>query len=498
MAYQRVSHSSPFSDGSSTDAAVVVNAIEAGLEAAETTIATHTTAIAAETTARTAADATLTTSVATNATAIAAETTARTAAGTSISSGATTNSGTLWVFIGDSITNGSAASNSVYSFPAIAIANVGGLIARRDSIEAGTPGDTVTMMLARSSSWLSYGAGGYVIAGGTNDAGGSTAITTTIASFISMIQLIKATGAAVVVCTVLPRGSGASAALQLSIIAINHWIKTQAPRYGAIVADNYAATVDVTTGYLLAAYDSGDGIHPTDAGHNAMAVEVAKAMRRTSNRVQPYGLVTAKETSNLIPDPLNARATVSGSSWFEQPGGTGTAPTYSMQTDTSGLLPAGRWAEMDLNNSSGVAGNRILACSAAATGWSAGDRMLFTFHAQIIDVSGTWAAQNATTAAAFAPGLTNQSGVGIAGSPVLGYRVSGLPIAGTSPKVYEFGPQAIAFTIPTGTTSLIPWFRGINATGHDYKFRIGAIGLYNLTTMGLVAYYDQSSGLINT
>lgn len=45
MAYTRVSHSSPFSDSSSTDATLVINAIEAGLEAAETTIASQTASI---------------------------------------------------------------------------------------------------------------------------------------------------------------------------------------------------------------------------------------------------------------------------------------------------------------------------------------------------------------------------------------------------------------------------------------------------------------------
>jgi hypothetical protein len=50
MAYTRVSHASNFSDGSATDAAVVVNAIEVGLENAETTIASHTATLSSHTT----------------------------------------------------------------------------------------------------------------------------------------------------------------------------------------------------------------------------------------------------------------------------------------------------------------------------------------------------------------------------------------------------------------------------------------------------------------
>ena len=42
--YTRVSHSDNFSDGSATDGTVVIDAVEAGLEAVETTVAGLTTA----------------------------------------------------------------------------------------------------------------------------------------------------------------------------------------------------------------------------------------------------------------------------------------------------------------------------------------------------------------------------------------------------------------------------------------------------------------------
>ena len=62
--------------------------------------------------------------------------------------------GLRWAFFGDSITNGSTASAFSSSFAPQAITMAGHLVARPDSIEAGTPGETSAQVLARVGTTL--------------------------------------------------------------------------------------------------------------------------------------------------------------------------------------------------------------------------------------------------------------------------------------------------------------------------------------------------------
>jgi lysophospholipase L1-like esterase len=60
--------------------------------------------------------------------------------------------------------------------------------------------------------------------------------------------------------------------------ALNHWIRTTRELDG--VADYDLLLRDPSDPLrLLAAYDSGDGIHPNDAGHEALARAIALSLR---------------------------------------------------------------------------------------------------------------------------------------------------------------------------------------------------------------------------
>lgn len=403
--------------------------------------------------------------------------------------------GLLWGFLGDSITNGSSASNFAYSYAPKACAMVGGLVARRDGIEAGTPGDRSAQVLARMTATLTDGAQALVVLDGTNDASQGVAVTAYAVNKIAQIETAKRAGAPLVLCTVPPRAAGASSAIHRLIAGYNAWINLFGPTYGCEVADVFTALADGTTGALASAYDAGDGVHPNDLGHAKIADVVARAMRRAANWRDGLGLVTsvAAGSANLIADPLMARATPTTSPWFEQPGGTGTAPTYAMVADASGVLPAGRWAEMDFD-ATASGGTRRLAV--ATTDFAAGDALIVTGHAQVQDVSGTWFADVAAGTASVVVQLINQSGVAIANSTTW-FRNPGLLRAGST-DTYDLGPFVWPVTVPSGTTSLSLWFAVTLATGKRVKARLGCAGILHATRIGCDSLVNWGTAMVNT
>lgn len=60
--------------------------------------------------------------------------------------------------------------------------------------------------------------------------------------------------------------------------AVNHWIRTSR-QFDAVVEYDLALRDPGNPLQLLPAYDSGDGIHPNDAGHEAMARAIALSLR---------------------------------------------------------------------------------------------------------------------------------------------------------------------------------------------------------------------------
>ncbi len=403
--------------------------------------------------------------------------------------------GIRWAFFGDSITNGSSASNFAYSFMPQALQMVGSMIGRYDSIEAGTSGETSAQVLARmSTTYSSYtDVRGTVLLVGANDAGNSVTVATFAANLTSMIALARRYGP-VVVCTVPPRGSGATAGVITLVESYNWWIKAYAPGLGAIVADVWSALVDTTAGTMLSTYNSGDDVHPNNDGHREMAQVVAKAMQSASTLVTPYGMLTSRlaTTKLLTTDPLVVGGTTKPASWFEQPGGTGSTPTYSLVSDTSGFLPAGRWSQVDFDASSG--GTRYHAC-AINSNWSVGDVLALCAHIQIEDVSGTWESDVSAGTCTVTPLISNQSGVAITGGIAL-TRCAGIPTSTSG--VYNIGPIFWPVTVPAGTTSMAMWMGCTVATGKRIKFRFGCVGVVNLTAMGLASQFGWATAPINT
>ena len=253
-----------------------------------------------------------------------------------------TAAGRKWGFLGDSITDGSSAAagrryitvlpalvGTAFMAPAPPLTPVAGAVY---SVEAGVAGERSDQILARVDSVIAEGVHGLTLMAGTNDAEQSIPVATYMANMEAIAVKARAAGIPLVVGLVPPKDTNVDL-----VTAYNLALREWAARSGIRLADTHAPLVDKTDGTLAAAYDSGDGIHPNTEGHRLIAKAFATAC---ADAVVTRGqIVTAKTPLSLV---RNALFQTDLTTWAEQPGGTGTAPTYNRVADTTGKLPDGR------------------------------------------------------------------------------------------------------------------------------------------------------------
>lgn len=145
-------------------------------------------------------------------------------------------------------------------------------------INAGVSGDTTIQMLARWTGGLRAGGESWlVLLGGTNDLAQSYSAASIAANLSTMISDARADGRRVVISTVLPRSnsSGWTGAMQTQLLALNTTIRGWSDPPGVSVVDGYALLGDGTDPtIMLAAYDSGDHLHPSGTGKRVLAAAV--------------------------------------------------------------------------------------------------------------------------------------------------------------------------------------------------------------------------------
>lgn len=379
------------------------------------------------------------------------------------------DAGRIAGFIGDSITNGSSASNSIYAYPRQTIALVGAMrMSYASAVIAGTPGETSAQILVRLPALLAQNVSSVYILAGTNDAGGGVTSAVFSANMAAMIALCNAARVTFYVLTVPPRSAAvATASTRTLTTEYNAWINANAP----YVVDAFTALAIGGTGDMIADYDSGDGIHPNDLGHRRIAQ--AAAAKAFAVGVPTTGIAQfVPESTNLIKNPFMSGGGTVPTTYFEQSGGTGTAPTYSIVNDDSGFLDAGRWAQMDFNAAAG--GARTFASSLKTTGWAVGDVLALTGKIQVIDDGGNWESVAAVAhTASVVVRLVNQAAAGI--SP---------DIVGSAGL--DMGPGWRTVTVPVGTTGMILYCTVTLPTGAHVRVRFGSFAVLNLTALGLV------------
>ncbi len=183
------------------------------------------------------------------------------------------------VFMGDSITEGWARFFGA-EFPG------------KPYVNRGIDGQTTPQMLVRfRQDVIALRPAVVVILAGTNDIAGNTGpetLETIESNLMSMADLARANGIAVVLCSVLPAARfpwRPDLAPAQKIVQLNAWIRRYAARDGLTLVDFHAAMADERQGLPSAL--SADGVHPNEAGYRIMAPLVERGINTTLRGRRP-------------------------------------------------------------------------------------------------------------------------------------------------------------------------------------------------------------------
>lgn len=176
------------------------------------------------------------------------------------------------VFMGDSITEGWAKMFDID-------------FRGKRFINRGISGQTTPQMLVRfRPDVIALRPAVVVILGGVNDIAGNTGpetLETIESNLISMVDLARANGIAVVLCSVLPANRfpwRPGLAPARDIVALNTWIRRYAASHDVTFVDYWTAMADAHEGLPSAL--STDGVHPNDDGYRLMAPLVERGIDR--------------------------------------------------------------------------------------------------------------------------------------------------------------------------------------------------------------------------
>jgi lysophospholipase L1-like esterase len=369
--------------------------------------------------------------------------------------------GRTWAFCGDSITDGASSSNtSVDSYRAMVPKIVGSVKVSPSSINGGVPGDRSDQLLARIDSIIAQNPGSAFVMIGTNDAEQLIPLADYQTNVIAIVSKFRIAGIPVALGTVPPRTVAAATEKHALIGQYNLWLRIWAPQNGIKLAATHTALVDPLTGYYTASLVSGDGIHPNDAGHLAIAKAVALVVDEMVI-TQPWPVNGPQPGIGMISNPLMAGAGPA-TSWAINAGiGSGIAGVAGVAAPVGNDLPFGQWATLRMDGTT-TAGTRYMLT--AATGFSAGDRIVIYCYLKSTDVSGTGLSVVL---------LNSSTGLSVVSAPINTLK-TGTP-----------GPVMVAFTMPDPAPASGSLRFGIGqsvSVGQDITASIGAAQLYNLTT----------------
>jgi lysophospholipase L1-like esterase len=134
---------------------------------------------------------------------------------------------------------------------------------------------------------LQPGATTVIVLLGANDIGTGADAAHIVAGLSDLVARVRAAGLRIVLGTLTPAAGARPASYgdgqaEQTRAAVNAWIRSGAAGDDVVIVDFDAALRDPTSpGRLTGAYDSGDGLHPNDAGYQAMAQAVDLAQLAT-------------------------------------------------------------------------------------------------------------------------------------------------------------------------------------------------------------------------
>ncbi len=155
----------------------------------------------------------------------------------------------------------------------------------------GQEGAQTPTILANWEAAKGSGYGAIAVEGGVNDiiySYGSESEATLESNLKQIWIEALNSGMKVYALTIMPAASSAgwTSGQQTMLLNVNDWIRANAPLLGVTVVDTYTLLNDSSnTGHLVAAYDSGDGLHPNQTGANIIALSVALTMGKDNGSV---------------------------------------------------------------------------------------------------------------------------------------------------------------------------------------------------------------------
>lgn len=345
---------------------------------------------------------------------------------------------------------------------------------------AGVTGETSTQIRARISSALAFSPSVVTILAGTNNitASGSD-LAPAFATFKDDIRAIcaalRAAGVRVVLCTIPPRSGAMYTSTRLATtMKWNSWLREYArngaefpaDRGGFELVDFFALLADPTNGQYKSGYDSGDGLHPSQVAHLAMAQLVASKVS-TYSYAPIKATIDAGDPYNLLAHPLLAAGSPTPTSWITS-GSASADWTEGLVTDSD--FRGSAW-QVAFTSAASASNFREFKSFAVSTGFAVGDKILVSFRTKVTASTGVIPS---TTA-----GLRGRL-LFTGGTPTTFTPVGGLSVV--SPSALHW----FRSTVPAGTTSLqMSFLNGTIPIGANFTALVGEVGMFNLTAMGL-------------
>lgn len=368
--------------------------------------------------------------------------------------------GTRWIPAGDSLTSlaGGGAPYMGWATQATMISQGAVRMIRN----AGVPGDNASDLRARlDADVIAHKPNLVSVWVGTNDITQGRTFAAYQNDMTAIVSTFKRIGAAVVLFTIPPRADSSKAA---TISAWNAWLKSFARDNSLHLIDAHAILAAPSSTTFKAGYDSGDGIHISQAGHNAVAKEFTARILPRLVASEPLRPISNLDPNNLLTNGL-LLTNADGSpgvpdGWLL--GGDATGFTESIVDDAD--FHGGKAWQVAAKNPTAF---REFLQNAAAE-WAAGDELLFLVKVKVISSSGV----PATAGLSINCNFFGSTGVNPAAQNI---ALGGL-----------LGTVAARFVVPPATTTvqLDCLFNPGNVA--DVTYRVGELAIYNLTRMGAV------------
>ncbi len=313
--------------------------------------------------------------------------------------------------------------------------------------DAGVPGNTTAMMLARIEDVLAIHPANCVILGGTNDLS-SVDPATIVAHLDEIAGTLQAAGIRPILALVPPR-DGAVGLVQ----ALNRAIQNYADGKNLKAVDFYSVLADPATG-SYAAGNSVDGIHPSDRGAQLMAEQFLAQTQRLFIPVASFLPSAGVVDGNLLADPAGTlnRSPASLENGWVRMSGSGSANTIQ---DDRGFA----WHAITAAGTDAFQIGRLYLSAGAGT-FTPGDRMAFVTRFKA-DLSQAAPGSSYSVTMQFVNGAQQ----------VLAF-VDNWTQTVAEHKIFH------EFTVPQGTT-FINVYAQVQGVGADLQ--IAQTGLYNLS-----------------